>query len=146
MSDFNPDTFMTEEQTGELETTYTPIPEGEYTAIIKDVQANTTPNGSPKMEVMWLMDDQEVRDFTGMEEPTCRQTVWLDLDGNGKLALGANKNIGLGKLREALGQNDGSPWSPSMLIGQPARVLIRQSPSGKGDGVIYANVVQVTAA
>jgi hypothetical protein len=146
MTDFNPDTFMTEEQSGTLETSFTPIPEDEYTAIIKDVTAGSTPNGAPKLDVQWLIDSEEVREFTGMDEPSCKQTIWLDLDDNGKLAMGANKNVGLGKLRDALGQNDGSPWSPAMLIGQPARVLIKHNPSGRGDGNVYANVVQVAAA
>ena len=142
MSDFNPDSFMTEEQSGTLDTSFTPIPPAEYTGIIKDVLANTTPNGAPKLDVIWLIDDEGVREHTGMAEPTCKQTVWLDLNESGKLEMGANKNVGLGKLRDALGQNDGSPWSPSMLMGQPARVLIEPD---KKTGQ-YSNVTQVAPA
>lgn len=143
MTDFNPDTFMTEQQEVENATVFTPVPEDEYDAVISDVVAETAGNGSPVLNVTWLIDSQEARDFTGMEEPTVRQTIWLDLDANGKLEGGANKNVGLGKLRSALGQNDGSPWSPSMLMGQPGRVVIKHNPSNKGDGVVYANVAAV---
>ena len=142
MSDFNPDSFMTEEQTGTLETTYTPIPTGDYKGIIKDVQAGSTPNGNAKLDVIWLIDDEGVREHTGMEEPTCKQTVWLDVDANNRLEMGQNKNIGLGKLRDALGQNDGSPWSPTMLMGQPAMVYIEPD---KKTGQ-YSNVTQVAPA
>ena len=138
MTDFNPDQFMTEEQTVINETEYTAIPKGDYPGVIKDVKADTTTNGSPLLAVTWLIDSEEVREHTGMEEPTCRQTVWLDLDANNKLETGANKNIGLGKLRDALGQNDGSPWSPQMLMGQPAMVFIEPDKTGK-----YTNVTQV---
>lgn len=140
MSDFNPDTFMQEEQNVELDTEFTPIPEGEYSGIIKDVKADTTPKGAALLAVTWLIDDEEVREHTGMPEPTCRQTVWLDLDASGHLAAGANKNVGLGKLRAALGQNDGSPWSPTMLVGQPAQVYIKPDATGQ-----YTNVTNVAA-
>jgi len=138
MTDFNPDTFLTEEQNVILETEFTAIPEGDYDGIIKDIKPDTTPKGSHLLAVTWLIDSEEVREHTGMPEPTCRQTIWLDLDENGKLAGGSNKNIGLGKLRDALGQNDGSPWSPSMLLGQPAYVHVAPDKTGQ-----YSNVVQV---
>lgn len=140
MTDFNPDTFMQEQQEVTLDTTFTAIPAGEYPGIIKEVIPGTTPNGSNKMDVVWLLDSEEVRSHTGMEEPTCKQTVWLDLDANNHLQSGTNKNIGLGKLREALGQNDGSPWSPTMLVGCPAIVLIEPDKTGK-----YTNVTNVQA-
>lgn len=141
MTDFNPDAFLTEEQTGKLDTEYTPIPTGDYPAIIKDVKPRVTPNGKPLMDLIWIIDSQEVRDFTGMPEPTCKQTIWLDLDANGKLEIGTNKNVGLGKLRDALGQNDGRPWSPSMLQGQPAMVHVEPDKTGQ-----YSNITQVAKA
>ena len=140
MSDFNPASFMTEEQTIENATEFTPIPPNDYEAVIKDVKPDVTPNGKPVLAVSWLIDSQEVRDFTGMDEPTCRQTIWLDLDEAGKLAGGMNKNVGLGKLRAALNQNTGAPWSPSMLVGQPALVHVELDRTGQ-----YSNVTQVTS-
>jgi len=132
MSEFNADQFMQTETEGQLETEFTPIPEGEYRAVIKEVKPDTTPKGSPYLEVIWIIDDQEIRDLIGMDEPTSRQTVWLDMNEQGGMAFGKNKNIGLGKLRDALGQNTGVPWSPLMLLGQPATVNIKHRLGSEG--------------
>lgn len=131
--DFNAEQFMNTEVTGEMNTEYVPIPEGEYRAVIKEVSARTTPNGSPLLEVIWIIDDQEVRDLIGMDEPTARQTVWLDINEqtNG-LDFGANKNVMLGRLREALGQNDGQPWSPTRMMGQVATVNLKHRITDQG--------------
>lgn len=141
MSDFNPDQFMSTEVTQSNETDYTLLPEGEYAGVISDAKADTTSNGSYLMRLTWLIDDANAREVMNSEEPKCSQTIWLDIDENtGHLDFGTNKNIMLGQLRDALGQNDGSPWSPSMLIGQPATVLVEHSADGK-----YSNVTKVAA-
>jgi len=141
---FNPEDFMNTETTVQNETDYTPMPEGEYPAVISKLDSRMA-GSTPVLDVTWMIDDQAVREQTGMDEPTCRQTIWLDVTESGGLEAGANKNVQLGKLREALGQNDGSPWSPQMLNGQPARVIVKHS-SPNEQGAVYANVVQVAAA
>ena len=78
------------------------------------------------------LDDQSVRDLLGLDEPTCRQTVWLDIGEQGQLEFGVNKNVALGKLREAFGQNDGKPWSPLMMMGQPAIVNVKHRLGSEG--------------
>lgn len=143
MSDFNAEAFMNTEIEGVLETEFTPIPEGEYQAVIKEIKPDSTPKGSPYMEVIWIIDSQEVRDLIGMDEPTSRQTIWLDINEQGGLEFGKNKNVNLGKLREALGQNDGSPWGPGMLIGQVATVNIKHRLSDQGG--VFAEVKGVRA-
>lgn len=146
MSNFDPDQFLQTETEAKLETEYTPIPEGEYMGVIKKLDSNVTPNGSPVLAVTWIIDDQEVRDFTGMPEPTCRQSVWLDVNDNGALEAGSNKNVQLGRLRDALGQNDGKPWAPSMMEGQVARVIVKHTPDKNNPGAVFANVVQAGKA
>lgn len=143
MSEFNAEQFMQTEVEGQLETEFTPIPEAEYRAVIKEVKPDTTPKGSPFLELIWIIDDQEVRDLIGMDEPTCRQTVWLDVNDNGSLAFGKNKNVGLGKLRDALGQNTGAPWSPTQLLGQPATVNIKHRLGSEGG--VFSEVKGVRA-
>jgi len=140
---FNADAFMQTEIEGEFETEFTPIPEDEYQAVIKEVKAGTTPKGSAFMEVIWIIDSQEVRDLIGMEEPTVRQSIWLDVNENGGLEFGKNKNIGLGKLREALGQNTGGAWGPGQLLGQVATVNVKHRVSDQGG--IFAEVKGVRA-
>ena len=143
MSNFSADAFMGTEVEGVGETEYTPIPESEYTALIKEVKADTTPKGNPFLELIWIIDDQSVRDLIGMDEPTVRQTLWLDINDGGGLEFGKNKNIQLNKVRSALGQNDGKPWSPNMMRGQPATILIKHRLGEQGQ--IYADVKQVRA-
>lgn len=143
MSNFSADAFMGTEVEGVGETEYTPIPEAEYTALIKEVKADTTPKGNPFLELIWIIDSQEVRDLIGMDEPTVRQTLWLDINDGGGLEFGKNKNIQLNKVRSALGQNDGKPWSPNMMRGQPATVLIKHRLGEQGQ--IYADVKAVRA-
>lgn len=138
MEKFNAESFMQTEIEQEGETEYTPIPENEYQAIIKEIKGDSTPKGKAFLEVIWIIDDQEVKDLLEQDEPTSRQTIWLDMTESGTLEFGKNKNIGLNRLREALGQNTGKPWSPSMLLGQVATVNIKHRISENGG--IFAEV------
>jgi hypothetical protein len=144
---FNPADFMNTSTETVLETSYTPVPENEYTAVVKSVEAVTLgEKQSPALQVKYLIDDTSVRELTGMEEVLVSQTVWLDIDENtGLLAAGKNKNIKLGKLREAVGQNDGRPWMPSMLEGQVVKIQVKHSVN-PNSGAINANVTQTTSA
>jgi hypothetical protein len=144
---FNPADFMNTSTETVLETSYTPVPENEYTAVVKSVEAVTLgERQSPALQVKYLIDDTSVRELTGMEEVLVSQTVWLDIDENtGLLAAGKNKNIKLGKLREAVGQNDGRPWMPSMLEGQVVKIQVKHSVN-PNSGAINANVTQTTSA
>jgi hypothetical protein len=143
MTEFNAEQFMQTEVQGELETDFTPIPEAEYRAVIKEVLPDTTANGSNLLKVIWIIDDQSVRDLIGLDEPTAPQTIWLDINEAGGLEFGKNKNIGLGKLRDALGQNTGAPWSPTHLIGRPATVQVKHRMGSEGG--VFAEVKAVHA-
>ena len=143
MSEFNADQFMQTEVEGQLETEFTPIPEAEYPGVIKEVKPDVTAKGSPLLELIWIVDDQGVRDLIGLDEPTVRQTIWLDINEQGGLEFGKNKNIALGKLRDALGQNDGKPWSALMLIGQPATINIKHRLGSEGG--VFSEVKGVRA-
>jgi hypothetical protein len=144
---FNPADFMNTSTETVLETSYTPVPENEYTAVVKSVEAVTLGERQlPALQVKYLIDDTSVRELTGMEEVLVSQTIWLDIDENtGLLSAGKNKNIKLGKLREAVGQNDGRPWMPSMLEGQVVKIQVKHSVN-PNSGAINANVTQTTSA
>ena len=144
MSVFNPDAFLTQESTESNDTSFAPIPEGDYTAVIKEIKPRTTSTGKAVMDVVWAIDDQDVREATGLSEPTVRQSIFLDLTDAGGLDFGKGKNVQLGKLREALGQNTpGQAWSPAMLSGNVARVNIKHRIV---DQNIYADVKGVAKA
>ena len=125
-------------------TTYTPVPEGEFTASIKTIKPRVLTDGRAVLDVSWIVDDEQARTETGMAEPSVRQTLWLDVTESGGLDFGKGKNVGLGRLREAVGQNAaGKPWAPGMLVGQVAKVKVAHS-IDKRDGVtIQADVKAV---
>ncbi len=121
---FDPAAFMQTEVEGSLDTKYPTIPEGEYQGVIDKVEART-PKDSVIMEVFWKLDDDALREATGLDNPQVRQSIFLDVDAEtGMMEMGQGKNIGLGRLREALNQNDGGAWSPNYLIGQVANVTV----------------------
>lgn len=144
MSSFKPDTFLNTETSDANATNYTPVPEGEFTASIKVVKPRVLTDGRAVLDVTWIVDDETARQETGMAEPTVRQTIWLDVTETGGLDNGKGKNVGLGRLREAVSQNQaGKPWMPGMLVGQVAKVKVSHS-IDKRDGVtIQAEVKAV---
>lgn len=121
---FNPDTFMNTVLEEANETSFVPVPEGEYVAVIKAVKARSAKE-SAVLDVTWGIDDPEVAKATGFENPQVRQSVFLDVTEQGGLDMGKGKNIHLGRLREAVGQNQkGKPWQAGNLIGQVAKIKI----------------------
>jgi len=150
MSDttFDPDVFLSTEVEGELSTTYLPVPEGEYVASIDDIKIKS-PKGSVILEVLWDLQDNEVKEIMSMDKVVVRQSIFLDVEEEtGALSLGENKNVRLGRLRENLGQNTpGQPWSFLSLKGAgPVTVTVSQRPSTKEgeDDVIYNDIIKVT--
>lgn len=125
MSTFDADSFMNSQFEGEMETKYYPIPVADdYVASISKVEPRMA-GDKPVLEVTWQTTDPRAVEATGLDTPQVRQTVWLDLTEAGSLDLGRGKNVGLGKLRAAVGQNNaGQPWQAGMLIGQTAKIKI----------------------
>ena len=139
---FDPDTFMSMQTEEASETTFRPIPEGEYNAVITKIEGRT-PKGNSILDIFWAIDDESVRAETGMDNPSVRQSIFLDITKEGGLERGANKNIQLGRVRSALGQNNpGQPWSPGMMEGQVARVSIKHRVV---DENVYSDVKGVAA-
>ena len=151
-SAFDPEAFMHSEVEAPMETTYTPVPQGEYPAFIDDAVAETvkTEDGPrPVLNVTYAITDEELKQAIDIDKPTVRQTVWLDIDEQtGGLAFGPNKNVRLGRIREAVSQNvEGEAWSPSLLKGAGPVVIKVGHRFNKetGEGP-YADVQRVTAA
>jgi len=137
MSNFDPDTFMSQTTEESCETTYKPIPEGDYQAVITKVEGRN-PKGNAILDVHWGIDDPSLGAELGIENPTVRQSVFLDVNDQGALMTGANKNVQLGRLRDAVNQNaPGQPWAPSMLEGQVARISVKHRIDGEN---IYSDV------
>lgn len=130
-----------------------PCPEGEWLAMagkpeIKDfVYQRGERQGETgyRMVVKWDIQDQEAKEAVERDTLSVTQSILLDLtpDGTG-LDMGKGKNIGLGQIRTALGQNTpGSAWSPAMIEGQMAKVKVK---AGVYNDRVTAEVAAVTAA
>lgn len=147
MSSFNPESFLYTETTNSFETEAIPVPVGEWGAMIKSIKPRVLQGGRGVLDVYWIVLDEEVKTELDMAEPMVRQSIWLDLDDNGFLAEGKNKNVQLGQLREAVSQNrKGQPWAPSMLVNQMAKVKVAHSVDKRDGKTIQADVTSVTAS
>lgn len=145
MSSFSPEIFLNTETESANATEYVPVPEGEFPASIKALKPRILTDGRPILDVTWTVDDETVREETGMAEPVVRQSIWLDITESGGLDFGKGKNVSLGRLRESVGQNQsGKPWAPGMLVGQAAKIKIEHSIDKRDGKTIQADVKAVT--
>lgn len=150
----DPSSFLEQTITGAFSTQRIPVPKGEYPAIIKEIGHRTMDSKQAPgtvthmLDVTFGIDDANVKEVTGLPEPSVRQTIFLDLttDDTGRTVLdgSAGKNIQLGRLREAAGQNDpNTPWSFNMLVGAAVVVSIEHNPGTKDPRDTFANVAKV---
>ncbi len=152
MSTFDPDSFLNEEVDGALATTFEPIPEGEYLAVVasgeKAITVRQTERGSTILDISWEIQDAELAEKLGRTTLSVRQSVFLDMTPNNTLDRGKGKNVSLGRVRAALGQNDpNKPWAFGMLKGAgPAMIKVGQRSNPQDDSIIYNDVKAVTAA
>jgi hypothetical protein len=130
---FDVDAFLNEIVTEADQTDFTPLPVGEYQALIDRIEVKEgTANDNParswrSLNVFWKVDlaGSPIAELMGREEVTVIQTIFLDFDTQGRLAKGVNKNVGLGRLRKALGLNTpGAPFSFNMLQGRMGTITV----------------------
>lgn len=142
---FDPEAFLQGSIETEFDADYTPIEEGDYNGVIQKVDTNSgTSEKGPwaVLNITWMI-SQEGHEEDGRQ---ARQSLFLDIDENGRLLAGKNKNVRLGKLLEALNLR-GRPWSPAQLEGMVASINISNR-DGKGayEGQIFSEVSKVAAA
>lgn len=130
---FDPDTFMQQTIDTPLETEYVLVPVGEYVATIDDFTSEAveqiqfdykkgaragTPGVMTKLSLPFVLQDEAVKAELGRDKVTISKQIILDMDDTGGLDFGKNKNVELGRIRAATGQNDpGTPWSIGKLRG-----------------------------
>lgn len=145
MSAFDPDQFLAQTVEQSNDTKVIPCPAGEYPGYIKELKVSTG-NGKDgstwaSLNPVWVIDDQSVCEFLGREEVTVKQSIFLDLTDSGTLDMGKGKNVGLGRLREALGLNTpGQAFSFPMLVGRPAKLTVTHRVVGED---IYGDIKMV---
>lgn len=148
-STFNADAFLQGTVDKEMDTTLIPVPEGPHDAQITKLSVTKLDAKDGKeeatiLEVQWSPLSEEVKKATGMDNPTVRQSIWLDLTPGGGLDASKGKNVTLGRLREAVGQNKaGKKWSINMLNGATAQILVVHAPDKQDPSNVYANVKKV---
>lgn len=128
---FDPQSFLDMQITESNDTVSTPVPVGEYIAMIEKAELRTwTKKDDPSvsglaLDLIWNIDDPAVKEALGRDKVTCKQGLMLDLTESGALDMGKGKNVGLGRLREAVDLNTpGQPFAFSMLPGRMAKVVV----------------------
>lgn len=144
---FDADQFLNAAIQGSNSTKVIPVPAGSYQGIIEKVSPRQwqSKDGSQtgiSLDVFWLIEDQGVKEFLGRDTVSCKQGIMLDTDPKtGGLDMSPGKNVGLGRLREAVGMNDPSqPFSFHNLPGQMAKVDVKHRVDGED---VYAEVKAV---
>lgn len=132
MNTFDPDSFLNQTINSELATRMAVCPEGEYPACITKVDMRSftykkedrAGQTGYSLDVTWEITDENLKASLG-RAPLVRQSMLLDLSESGGLLTGEGKNVSLGRLREAIGQNKpGAAWSPRHMEGASAIVLV----------------------
>lgn len=148
---FDPTSFLNNTAVeGAMETKFVTCPAGEWQAQISDVKARSVKNKdgeeTPIVDVIWMASDHAITEATGQEQVQVRQSIFIDITPQGGLSTGPGKNIQLGRLREALKQNDPAvSWNFNMLKGAVAKIKVEHSPNAKDPASPYANVTAIAA-
>lgn len=147
MTMFSPDQFLDMQVTEANDTVVIPVPVGEYIAVVKEVkirpwQSKADPSKAGiALDLQWTVDDANVKALLGRDEVNVKQGVMLDISEAGGFDMGRGKNIGLGRLRDALNLNKpGEPFSVQMLVGRAAKVRVEHRAV---DDQIFAEVKAV---
>lgn len=147
-------TAFLEQAVDPLPTNYENVPVGEHEFFIDADPAQLTPQevsgendkGPYKffvMELNCILQDDAIRAKLNREKVTVRLRINLDFTPDGRLDNGVNKNVMLGKLREALGQNNPG-WTPRQLLGAgPFLGKVTHQSSKKQPDVKFAEITQV---
>jgi len=153
MSDaiFDADAFLDATLPGSNSTRREVVPAGTYRASIDDIQVK---NGTVKKEgvnfgkpwvslnVKWSIEDDALKAQLNQTKVPIFQSIMLDLNDEGGLDMGKGRNVGLGKLREAIGLNSG-PAQFRAFVGRVATIQVAHE---LYQGELQANVKSVAKA
>jgi hypothetical protein len=154
MGTFNPEQFLNATIDTALDTSVVPCPEGEYLAMISgdpDFRSVARKDGSGDIAILvikWDIQSEIAKAATSRNPLIVRQEIMMDTTEGGGLDLGKGKNIGLGRLREAVGMNvPGKPFSFRDLPGKMATVKVTHRAGGeKNPDAIYDEIRAVAPA
>lgn len=145
--ELNTTQLMNTEFTGANDTTVQPVDEGEYTGVIEKFEVRSFESKGKNyvsLDVIWNVDSEEQKSKLGRDKITVKQGIFLDITDHGTLDMGKGKNISLGRLREALGQNSPTkPWKFGDIVGGVATIMVSQRATDAGE--IFNDVKRVSA-
>ena len=127
---FDANAFLESSVSSSNDTKVIPVPVGEYQGIIEKViprqwQSKDGTQTGIALDVIWMVEDANVKQYLGRDLVTVKQGIMLDTTSAGALDTSKGKNIGLGRLREAVGKNnEGEQFSFAMLPGLAARISV----------------------
>lgn len=134
---FDPTAFLNQTYDEALDTKLVPCPVGEYLAIadkveIKPWAARDGSSSGLKLFILWDIQDDNVKQLLGRDSVKVPQDQMLDLTEDGNLDLGKGKNVGLGRIREALDMNTpGEPFAFGMIQGRMATAKVSHRTAGE---------------
>lgn len=150
MAAFDPKTFLDLTVTEQGSTEIIPIPVGDYVALIEKVNTRAwqkrddpSVNGIA-LDVTYNLElTSAVKEIIGRDKAVVTQGITLDLTESGGLDMGKGKNVGLNRLREAVGLNRaGAPFNFRMLEGQAVKIKLGHRAGDEGQ--IYHDVKAVS--
>lgn len=152
MTTFDETAFLNSTVDASFDTRRAPIPVGRYVGVIKDIKARANVQGRKDPTKSYNFLDyvitinltDEARSEMGTEAATLDRdySLILDLTPAGTLDMSKGKNIGLGILREAVGQNvAGKSWNVRDPVGQMINVDISHRMTPDGDPVDFIKSV-----
>lgn len=144
---FDEEAFLHEVQGEVFETEYSPVPEGDFTMQVKQGSTKIV-NGQGKDGRPYrlytsrvVIDSPEARAATNLEAPTARVRFFLDLNEAGTaLASGKNKNVALGRLLKATG-NDKAGWTYAAIEGVPFTGQVKHVADNRDASRVFAEVI-----
>lgn len=157
MSPFDASAFINQSVDAPMSTSITPCPEGEFKMMISadsDIaswfgeakwEKNGTSHSAATCTIPVEILDDAVRQKLGREKVTSRIKMFLDMTPDNKLDTSEGKNVRLGALRAALGQNDSPGWTFARLSGAgPFIGRVTQRSDAKDPSVKYDEVSRVS--
>lgn len=157
-STFDPSTFMNQTVDAPMDTVFQQCPEGEYRAMIDDFDGNAFDSFQGKegtksegktfvtFKPPFVIQDAAVQAELERDKVVVYHSgIFLDFDEAGRLDFGKGKNVGLGQLRDAVGQNAEGPWTFDALKGAgPVMVKVVHEADKNDAEKKYARVKKVT--
>lgn len=160
MGTFDVKSFEAQSYDKPMDSTYTPIPPGEYVGQIgleeNDLKIETgtsQKNGRAWARLdtwVYLADPSGALKATHGDKPRYRLATMLDLtddstEDNPRLATGANRNLDLGRLQAATG-NDKPGWTFGQFRGKSLRLKLNVGPRKDKPDIMENKVEAISAA